>query len=417
MVPLREAMDVTRSIRLRELQHRPFRIFFIGRSVSLLGSAMGPVALALALLVQGASAVELGVVLAAQVVPHLALSLLGGAIADRRSRRSVLVVSNVGAGLAQAGVAAVLIGGQLHLGALIVLSFVGGSMGAFLSPAQRGIVPELLPASDIVAGNSLLASAQSATRIVGPTAASLIVVSFGGGWAVALDALSYLVAGAVMARLPRSGRITAPARRLRADLAEGWSTFSHTRWILVTTVCIGLMNVITAGPWQILGPLLTQSNYGATTWGFALSCRAAGLLVMSLVMYRTSFTYLLRVSLLWGSLGGATLLALGLGQPIAIVLVLAFVSGAIYSLQGIAWESSLQQHVPPQMLSRISSYDEVVSYTAIPVGQLLVGPLAEQIGAATVTTWSAVLYGLASLAPLMVRQVRTLGAAQPSPAS
>ena len=196
-------------------------------------------------------------------------------------------------------------------------------MGAFLSPAQRGIVPELLPASDIVAGNSLLASAQSATRIVGPTAASLIVVSFGGGWAVALDALSYLVAGAVMARLPRSGRITAPARRLRADLAEGWSTFSHTRWILVTTVCIGLMNVITAGPWQILGPLLAQSNYGATTWGFALSCRAAGLLVMSLVMYRTSFTYLLRVSLLWGSLGGATLLALGLGQPIAIVLVLA----------------------------------------------------------------------------------------------
>ena len=329
----------------------------------------------------------------------------------------MLVVSNVGAGLAQAGVAAVLIGGQLHLGALIVLSFVGGSMGAFLSPAQRGIVPELLPASDIVAGNSLLASAQSATRIVGPTAASLIVVSFGGGWAVALDALSYLVAGAVMARLPRSGRITAPARRLRADLAEGWSTFSHTRWILVTTVCIGLMNVITAGPWQILGPLLAQSNYGATTWGFALSCRAAGLLVMSLAMYRTSFTYLLRVSLLWGSLGGVTLLALGLGQPIAIVLVLAFVSGAIYSLQGIAWESSLQQHVPPQMLSRISSYDEVVSYTAIPVGQLLVGPLAEQIGAATVTTWSAVLYGLASLAPLMVRQVRTLGAAQPSPAS
>ena len=112
-----------------------------------------------------------------------------------------------------------------------------------------------------------------------------------------------------------------------------------------------------------------------------------------------------------------TLLALGLGQPIAVVLVLAFVSGAIYSLQGIAWETSLQQHVPPQMLSRISSYDEVVSYTAIPVGQLLVGPLAAQVGAATVATWSAVLYGLASLAPLMVRQVRTLSAAQPSPAS
>ena len=121
-----------------------FRWFFAARSVSLLGSSMAPVALAFAILEQTNSVGDLGIVLAANVVPLLGFMLLGGAIADRHSRKAVLLVANLGAGLTQAAVAILLLTGSYQLVTVAALEFLNGTLAAFTRPALRGIVPELV---------------------------------------------------------------------------------------------------------------------------------------------------------------------------------------------------------------------------------------------------------------------------------
>ena len=121
----------------------PFRGFFLGRLVSLLGSAMTPVALAFAVLGASGRPGDLGVILACQITPQLALLLVGGAAGDRYSRRKVLVAANLGAGLTQGGVA-VLLSGHYSLPLIAALEVGNGVMEAFASPALRGIVPDLV---------------------------------------------------------------------------------------------------------------------------------------------------------------------------------------------------------------------------------------------------------------------------------
>jgi MFS family permease len=200
----------------------PFRLFLAGRLVSLLGSAMTPVALAFAVLDAAGRPTDLGVVLACQILPQLTLVLVGGVVADRFPRRAVLLGSHLVAGTTQAAVAAVIVTGHYHLALVAALAAGNGAAEAFASPALRGIVAELVPAGATQRANASLATARNASRIAGPTVSGLLVVTVGAGWSIALDAASFLLAAALLARL-RPGAVPArPRPHLVRDLREGW---------------------------------------------------------------------------------------------------------------------------------------------------------------------------------------------------
>jgi MFS family permease len=392
----------------------PFRGFFFGRLVSLLGSAMAPVALAFAVLDASGRAGDLGVVLAAQIVPHVVLLLVGGAVADRFPRRAVLVVANLGAGLTQGCVAAVLLTDHYNLPLVAGLELANGALEAFASPALRGIVPELVAAESLQRANAVLASTSNAARIFGPTAAGLIAAAFGGGWAIALDALSFLAAGALLNRLRLATPVPASRRHLLVDIRDGWREFRSIPWVWSIALSACVINLVNVGPWQILGPTLTKERSGEAAWGLVLSVRAAGMLIMSLLMYRLVLRRPLRAGRLAGALSALALLALGCGADAPILMACAFVAALGFTVAAITWETTLQQHVPRAVLSRVSSYGDLLSYAAIPVGQVLVGPAASRWGGANVALWCAIAYACAALAPLAVRSVRDLPSGAPA---
>ncbi|WP_433562781.1 MFS transporter [Nocardia sp. CA-151230] len=386
----------------------PFRRFLLIRAISLAGSAMTPVALALAVLGVSARVGDLGIVLAAQVIPQIGLLLVGGVVADRWSRRSVLMGASLCAGVTQAGVASVLISGHYSLPLIAGLELVNGAASAFTAPALRGIVPELVADDALQRANSLLAGTRNATKILGPTAAGVLVDTVGGGWAIAVDAASFLVAGALLTRL-RVAPVAAPARTgLWRELRAGWRTFRGIRWVWVITVAFFLINLLYAGVWQILGPALTRRRAGDAAWGLVLGVRALGLFAMSVVMYRLTFRYLLRAGQLLGVFGGFGLLALGFGAGLPVLLGCAFLAGVGFTALDIASEVSLQQHVPRDMLSRVTASGDLLSYAAIPVGQLAVGPLTARFGASPVALVGGFAFVMVSLAPLLVSEVRDL---------
>ncbi|MEU9623672.1 MFS transporter [Streptomyces sp. NPDC048155] len=386
-----------------------FRSFFAGRLVSLLGSSMAPVALAFAVLDSSGSAHDLGIVLSAHMLPLLALLLVGGATADRFSRRTVLMAAHLGSALTQGGVAALLLSGHYSLVLVAVLEFLNGALAAFITPALRGIVPQLVDKTLLRQANSVLGSARNACKILGPSLSGVLVVAVGSGPAIAFDAFTYLLAAGLLARLTLATGTIAPRRAtVLTDIRVGWAEFRRIPWVWAGTMSFCLMNLVQTGTWQILGPQLTRQISGEATWGFVLSARGVGLLVSSLLMYRIVVRHLLRLGQLTSALAALPLLVLGAHLHAPWLVAGAFIAGLGSSVTAVAWDTSLQEHVPAQVLSRVTSYDDVLSYIAIPVGQLAVGPLAQTFGGFRVAAAAGVLAAAAAVIPLASTAVRRL---------
>jgi MFS family permease len=387
-----------------------FGWFFAGRTVDLAGSSMTTVALALSVLQASGRAADLGIVLAANMIPTLALLLLGGTVADRVSRRTVLIVSNLCTAAVMATMAVLLLSSRYHLAVFVGLALVGGVVNAFSQPALRGIVPELVERQDLQRANALLASSQNTVRILGPMLASVLVATVGGGWALAADAASYLLAAAAFTRIPGTSRPPAARGPLWRDLLDGWATFRSMHWVVVMTVSFALVNAANVGPWNVLGAQVVLDHDGALGWGTVQTVRAIGLLVMSIVAVKLVLRRPLRDGAVWGTLSALPLLAVGVTGNVWVVSMAAFVGGLGFTVASIGWETTLQAAVPEESLSRVAAYDELFSYVAIPLSQLAVGPLAAAYGAQEVIVVCGVAYVVVCLLPLLNREIRTMRA-------
>lgn len=198
----------------------------------------------------------------------------GGGIADRYRRDTVLRLTSLGSGVSQSGVAVVLLTHQ-HPALLLPLSACNGVFQGLTTPTLRGIVPQLAGGRGIQQANSLLATARNATRLVGPSAAGLLTVSVGGGWAIAADAASFFLAALCFARmaLPEMPARAKGGPTMLGELRQGWRYFSSRPWIWSVTLAFAVLNAVTMGVWNILGPVIAVDTIGPGGWGLVLSVR------------------------------------------------------------------------------------------------------------------------------------------------
>ena len=393
---------------LAPLRDPRFAWYYFARVVSTAGSAMAPVALTFAVLAITHSATALGLVLAARTVPMVLFLLIGGVVSDRFSRTAVIRTANLLSGATQAAVAVLVITGVANLWTLIALEALNGTVAAFTMPATQGVVPQLVPREQLQPANALLSFSRSGLTIIGPTVAALLVASVGPGWALAADALSWLVAAVLIGRV----RLAPVPRRddpnMIRELREGWTVFTGNTWLWVVVAGFGVMNAIHAGAWFTLGPSIAINTFGVRGWGLVLSAESVGLLVMTVVMLRVR----LRRPLLSGMIGmfffvGA-LTVLGAAPHVVPLTIAAFAAGAGMEVFGIGWNVTMQENIDSSLLSRASSYDALGSFVAIPLGQMLFGPLGEAVGAQPVIIASAVVYALTVLLVLSSRSVRDM---------
>lgn len=403
-----DTTSITEPTPIRLLLRDRFGWFFAGRTVDLAGTSMTTVALALAVLQASGRASDLGIVLAANMIPTLVLLLIGGAVADRMDRRVLLIAANLASAATMSAMAATLIGGHYDLAVLAGLSLVNGAVSAFTSPALRGIVPELVEQHDLQRANALLASTRNTVRIIAPTVASILVATAGGGWALAVDALTYVLAAAAFTRIPGGRRPPGTSQALWRDVIEGWSTFRSMRWVVLMTISFALINAFNVGPWNVIGPLVVSQHSGALGWGGVQTVRAIGLLVMSVLAVKMVLHRPLRDGRIWGTLAALPLFAIGLSGQAWVVAVAAFIGGLGFAVAAITWETALQTSVPPASLSRVSAYDDLISYLAIPLSEVAIGPLVQAYGASHVSIACAVAYIAACLFPLANRELRNM---------
>lgn len=234
------------------LGERNFRLFLTGYGVSLVGSAMVPVALTFAVLEKGHGPAGIGYVLAAETVPLVVLLLAGGVIADRLSRRAVMIGSDLARCASELFLAALLLTGSPPLWVFMVLAGVLGVGQAFFNPALTGLMPVLVSPRHLQQANALSGVATSVSQLAGPALAGLVVVAAGAGWAIAIDGATYAVSVLCLARL-RVPAHTPPQREsFLAQLRTGWTEFRSRTWLWVIVVQFGLFHLFAYAPFLVL---------------------------------------------------------------------------------------------------------------------------------------------------------------------
>src|SRR5438034_8292861 len=177
---------------------KPFRLLFAGELVSLLGTAVAPVALAFAVLDLTGSATDLGYVLAAGWLPQIVFILIGGVLGDRLPRNLVMVGANVLSAAAQGTTAALLLAGVARPWHLAVLAAARGMATALFFPAAQAVVPEIVETELLQPANALIRLAQNGSTVLGAGVGGILVAAAGPGWAVAFDAATYLASALIL---------------------------------------------------------------------------------------------------------------------------------------------------------------------------------------------------------------------------
>ncbi len=386
-----------------------FRWFYIGRTVSLFGSGMTPVAVAFAVLQARHGEQLLGYIMAAEILPHVMMLLIGGSVADRHRRDRLIQLASWGSGFSQAGIAAIVLSGMSPVW-IFPLAAINGLIGAFTAPAMRGIVPELVSPEHIQQANAYLNTSRSAAKIVGPAAAGILAATVGGGWGIAVDAVSFFGAALLLGRVRSPAMVATSGESLTSQMRAGWAYFIKQPWIWSITAAFTVMNPVQMGAWRVLGPIIAERTFGPAGWGLALSLQAVGLLAASIVMLRVQFVRPLRAAMLAEILVGLPMVVLGLKLGLPYLMTAAWAAGVGSTIAGIAWNTALQQGVPKDKLSRVMAFDDFGSYVAIPLGLVLAIPMADRIGFRLVEIVGGLLWILMSLLPLVVRSVRRMTA-------
>ena len=394
---------------LAPLRERNFRWFFVSSLINMAGSTMAPVALAFAVLEVSDSPKALGAVLAANSIPLVLFMLFGGVIADRLPRVLILRTGGLVLALTQGLAAGLIITDRAELWMLIVLEALNGVTLALLFPAFAAIMPQLVPRNMLQSANVLQSMSRGALRVVGPSIAALLVVTIGPGWALAVDALTWLVAALLLLRvvLPAPVR-DGSSQSTFAELREGWSLFAGTTWLWVIVLAFGVLNMIHSGAFNTLGPVIAKDTIGAQGWGYIVSAESFGLLAMTGVMLRRRLERPLFFGMLGIATAGFPIVMLGADPELVPLVVLAFVAGAGIELFSLGWTLAMQEHVEERMLSRAYSYDALGSFVAMPIGQLAYGPLALAFGYRDVLIVSGIAYTAICLLTLVSASVRNL---------
>lgn len=373
-----------------------FVVFLTATFLSNMGSALVPVALSFALFAKGAGAGGVSAVLSAEILPMALLLLFGGVLADRHPPRRIMVVADLTRALAQTALAALLFKSSLSYVAVVPLSALLGLSNALDAPGRNRLLTQIVPAALLPSANSLIMMAVSFAGLLGPAIGGLCVASIGAGWAVALDALSYLASAGLLSALTPGKGLPAEENEpgMLTALREGWTAFAGMPWLWMMVCLFAVMQTLSWAPTEILGAsLFSRRVHGAPHWGFLLSAMGTGATIGGLMALRLRPKQPVRAVLLWLLLYPLTPACLAGSWPFWAQGLCFFLGGIEMANVNVVWESTLQRAIPPEMLSRMSAYDALGSFCLMPLGYVLAGPMALifgtggtlWLGAATVT--------------------------------
>jgi MFS family permease len=396
---------------LQAFQSRDFRLLWTGQAISLLGDAAFVVALGWRTFTLTGSARSLGIVLTLQGVGLLSTVLVGGALADRYDRRTLMLVSDA-ARFAVIGVLATVDAtGHLSIGSLAAIAFVEGLATGFFTPALGGLIPLVVDPPRLGSANALIGMARQGSFLIGPSVASLLYGFAGATVVFGFNAASYLVSFAfVYATRPRTAERGAAEGTLR-EIGAGIRYVTGIPWLWLTISLFAFVLMLQWAPIQVLTPKLVREHFhlGVGAYGLVFSAIGAGMIVGSVLVgqfnpqrRRGLISYLIWI------LNSVLVIVFALSPWYPVAVAACLVRGICIGFGVTIWETMLMQLVPQHMLSRVVSLDWFGSFGLAPIGLLLVGSLSGLAEPGTIIALGAAISICIIASGLLSRQIRTI---------
>ncbi|TMF58795.1 MAG: MFS transporter [Chloroflexi bacterium] len=397
------------------LRHRDFRLLWTGQTVSSFGDNVQNVAMPFQLLALGATPLQLGIAVAIDTAASIAFLLVGGAIADRVPRRTLIIASDVLGGCVVGIVALLSATRQLRIEHVYVAAVALGAADAFLRPAYTAIIADLVPGDVLRAGNAARLLGRSLARIAGPTVGGLAVAFGGPALAFGINALTFVFSFATLMLATPVRRILASTTSLIRDIREGFGYVFSVRCIWTTITYFMLVNVAYVGQSGVMTPLLVRDvlSGNAETFGVLISAYGVGTIVASVVVAQLTIRRPGRLLFAFELLAAICVLAIGLVPILPAVVVFMALTGVGLASSTVIWEAMLQRHVPENLLGRVASIDLLGNSLINPIGPLAAAALVGSIGAAgAFAVAGAYAVAFASIG-LVVSPVRRMEEARP----
>jgi len=395
--------------RLQAFHYSAFRYLFFGRLLTVVGNGIAPIALAFAVLDMGGSASDLGIVVAARSVFNVGFLLLGGVLADRYSRSRLLVFSALAAAVSQAVVAGSVLGGSATVMSLTLLGALNGAAAGIALPASSALIPQVVPLPLRRGANAFIQLGLYGGTIIGASLGGVLIGAIGPGWGLAVDALGFAASAPLYYRIRvTSVKADSSPPHFLQDLKTGWKAFASRAWLWSIVVQFTIINAAFNGVVEVLGPVIADASFGRAHWGMIVAAQSVGLVTGSFLALR----WRPRRDLFMGAMlvGFCAIPILLLSQFASAWWIATgfFIAGLTMGLFGVIWAHALQTHIPPEKLARVYAYDAMGSFVAIPVGQLVAGPLASAYGISNVLLVSALAVVIITAGVGLIPAIRTL---------
>ena len=399
---------------LRVLRNYPgFTKLISARLISNFGNGFMPIALSFGILaLPGGSASDVSLVLGVQLAPTIAFMVFGGVAGDRFKRNQIVGGSDIIGCLFVFLSAASFIFGFTTIALLCFTGFFFGVLNAFWWPAFSGMLPEILPKEQLQKGNAVNGLLSNFGYVAGSLVAGILVATFGAGWAILIDGISFLIAGILvwtinLNPITAEGNDKPPA--MWRELREGWHEFISRKWVVVVVIVFSFINLAYEATLGVLGPIATKEhNGGPKEWSWVIAAITLGMIVGGVLALKIHFSRPLLVGILPEIFVGLWIFVIGVPNQLVATLLIAFATGVSIEIFYVAWSTSMQQHIPSESYSRVISYDALGSYALAPIGLVVIGPIIEAIGVAQTSRLLAIMTVTAVLTPLAFREVRSL---------
>jgi MFS family permease len=371
------------------LQHRRFRLLWIGLMISVAGSQMQLWSLFWHIRVLTDQPIALGGIGVARIIPLVIFSLIGGAIADVADRRKVMFLTQSSMAVIAVVLGLLTLNGSIQLWQIYALTAIQAVALAFDMPARQALVPNLLPNKDLPNAFSMTSIAFQTGSIIGPAISGLVIASLGLQWVYFINAISYVAvlwALIAMGKVPQEIQVRDSARRQRPvsleAIAEG-VRFIIGHPIILSTMLMDFVATFFSSA-NTLMPIIARDvlNVGPVAYGWLSAAQSIGAMIAAVVISqlneirRQGPIFLVSV----GIFGIATVL-FGMANTLRMAMLALIVVGAADSVSTIIRNTIRQLQTPDYIRGRMVSINQIFFAGGPQLGEIEAGIAAQLFGA------------------------------------
>jgi MFS family permease len=368
---------------LHALKYRNFKLFFGSQFISLTGNYIQTVAQAWLVYRLTGSATLLGLVAFSGQISVFVLAPISGVVADTKSRRNILFVTQIAPMLLTFTLAVLTLTGRVKVWHVFLIAALLGVVNAFDFPVRQAFVAELVTKEDLMSAVTLNSSMINSARTIGPGIGGLLVATIGEGWCFLANALSYVAVIVGLLMIKTESQPRKPAQHVRAGIVEAFTFVRHTGPIGGLLVLLGLISFMGLR-YEILMPVYTREmlHGGPKQFGLLMGASGIGAILGSLVL--AMFGNLRTLGDWVGSAAagfGASLVLLSFSHSFSLSLAAMLLIGFTMVTQLDASNTLVQRIVPDELRGRVMAIWTMMLSGLAPFGSLLVGVLAQHFTA------------------------------------